>query len=471
MQRAVGGRLRRLAADTLVYGVTTAVVRFLTFLLTPLYTNVLTPAQLGEVSYLYALLAFVNIVVVLGWESAYMRFAVEQQGEGRKQVFGLAWAMVGLVAGIFAAVVWVVAPLIAPQLGLHAVGAEGVRLAGLIAFCDALCVVPFADLRLRRRLGLFAVLRLGNIVVMVAATVVFLLLWRWGAIGVLRAGCLASAATAVAVLPLVVRSFAWRWDVQLWKAMLRYGLPTVPAALAGIALQVMDRPLLMVLTDAHTVGIYQANYRLALPMLLVVSVFDYAWRPFFLEQMGQAGAERVFARVFLHWNGIAALAFLLLVLWMPVVIRIPVGGGYVIHPAYWEGIGIVPIVAAGYAALGIYTLAAAAAHIRKRTERLAVAMGLAAVANIVLTLVLVPWLGYVGAAWATLGAYGIAAAVMVRMSRVLYPIPYPWRAVALFWGTAVAVALLGNGAVLERVAWSVGGVLALVFVWWQARAV
>lgn len=465
------GALRQLAGDTVVYGATTAVVRALNFFLTPLYTNVLRPAELGEVSYLYALLAFVNVVLNLGWESAYMRFAVERQGEAQKRVFTLAWVGVAVNAAVCGGILWTLAPLLGDVLRLQVLGSEGVRLAVAIAVCDALVVVPFAHLRLQRRLGMFSVLRLGNAAITVVATVLFLLVLRWGAPGVLWAGLVASAATVGATVPLLWRNFHWSWEKGLWGEMLRYGLPLVPAGLSGIALQVADRPILMALTDAHAVGIYQANYRLALPMLIFVVVFDYAWRPFFLGHLRRADAPVLFARVFALWNAAAACVFALLVLWMPVLARMRLGGAYVIHPDYWEGLRIVPIVAAGYGAYGVYVLAAAAAYIRKRTERLPVAMGVAAVVNVVLTLLLVPPLGYPGAAWATLGAYAVAAALMVRMSRQLYPVSYPWGFVAGCWGIALGGAILGGqgGEVFGGLLGSLGVGIGMGMWWWLWR--
>ncbi|MEN3026086.1 MAG: oligosaccharide flippase family protein [Chlorobiota bacterium] len=461
--------LWRLARDVVAYGITTVLVRFLTFLLTPVYTHALQPAELGEVSYVYAGLAFTMVFLTLGWESAYMRFAVEAPDQERRRIFTLAWSMVALNSLLAGALLWWGAPDVAEWLGLRHLGADGVRWAALIAVCDAVAVVPFAELRLRRRLGLFAALRLGNIVLMVAATVYFLFVLRWGALGVLGAGVLASAATAVAVSPLVMRQFRWGWRGELMRQMLRYGLPTVPAALAGIALHVLDRPLLMVLMDAAAVGLYQANYRLALPMLLMVSVFEYAWRPFFLERAEAADAPRLFARVFWHWNVAAAFVYMVLVLWMPVVVRIPLWGSPPVHPTYWEGLGVVPIVAAGYVALGIYTIAAAAVHIRKQTEHLSLAMGLAVLTNVGLIWLLVPHLGYVGAAWATAAAFAVAAGVMLAVGQRLRPVPYPWGSVGVAWAIVLAAVAVGSGDLVARGLGTFLGGLLLAG-WWRWRS-
>src|SRR3989339_551308 len=104
------------------------------------------------------------------------------------------------------------------------------------------------------------------------------------------AGLIASGITAITLLVIVRKEFTVHFSTPLYREMLRFGLPYIPAGLAGIAIQVIDRPILKALTDNDTVGIYQANYRLGVLMMLVVGMFDYAWRPFFLPLATGAGA-------------------------------------------------------------------------------------------------------------------------------------------------------------------------------------
>ena len=68
-------KLKRLFADTAVYGVSTILGRFLNFLLVPFYTNVLVPGEYGVVAYVYSLIAFVNVVYAYGMESAYFKYS------------------------------------------------------------------------------------------------------------------------------------------------------------------------------------------------------------------------------------------------------------------------------------------------------------------------------------------------------------------------------------------------------------
>ncbi len=85
---------------------------------------------------------------------------------------------------------------------------------------------------------------------------------------------------------------------KLYTALLKFGLPYIPAGLAAMMVQVIDRPILLALTNESTVGIYQANYRLGIFMMLVVSMYDYAWRPFFLTHANEPDAKQLFCKNF-----------------------------------------------------------------------------------------------------------------------------------------------------------------------------
>ena len=194
-------------------------------------------------------------------------------------------------------------------------------------------------------------------------------------------------------------------------------------------LQVADRPILTVMTTPIIVGLYNANYRLAIPMMLCVSVFEYAWKPFYLNHAEDDDAPMLFGRVFTYFTLASAVVFLLISLFASSVVRLPFPGGTLIHPSYWQGLHIVPIVAAAYYFAGVTSNLAAGLHITKKTTRLPLIVGSAAVVNIALNVLLIPSLSYTGAAWATLGAYAVSAVLMYATSQRVYAVRYEWSRV------------------------------------------
>jgi len=210
-------------------------------------------------------------------------------------------------------------------------------------------------------------------------------------------------------LPELVKYMRFKFDRTLLMEMLRFGLPTLPASLSAIVLQIADRPILKAMTNSSEVAMYTVNYRLGIPMMLLVSIFEYAWKPFYLTHYEDEEHERLFSRVLTYFTLFSGIFFLLVGFFMEFLVRMPFIGGKFINPEYWSGMGIIPIILGGYYFNGMFTNFSAGFHIKKKTEYLPLTIGLAAIVNVVMNIVLIPYYGIYGAAWATFVAYLVSA--------------------------------------------------------------
>jgi O-antigen/teichoic acid export membrane protein len=217
--------------------------------------------------------------------------------------------------------------------------------------------------------------------------------------------------------------------------MLAFGLPTVPSNFSSIMVQVADRPIMLMLTSASVVGMYQTNFRLAIPMMMFVTVFEYAWKPFYLNHRDEPGAKDLFARVFTVFTAVCGAIFLITTFFIEYVVRMPFIGGRFINPEYWDGMTIIPIVMIAYFFNGVFINMAAGLHIQKRTGFFPIATGIAAVISVAATWVLVPIYGLEGAAWAKVVAYLVSAVILYVFVQRIYPMKYEW-------GKVLAIILL-----------------------------
>jgi len=110
---------------------------------------------------------------------------------------------------------------------------------------------------------------------------------------------------------------------------------------------------------------------------------------------------------------------------------IPFAGGELIHNSYWSGMGIIPIVLAGYFFNGVYNNFAAGFHIEKKTDYLPIAIGVAAILYVILNFALIPFYGIYGSAYATLIAYFVSAVILYLYSRKVYEIKYEWNRISI----------------------------------------
>ncbi|MGH2567689.1 MAG: lipopolysaccharide biosynthesis protein, partial [Bacteroidota bacterium] len=274
-------KILRLGKDAAIYGLSSILGRFLNFLLVPFYTNYLLPSEYGVVANIYAYIAFVLILYGYGMEQAYMRFVVSPEHGDKRDNFSTPFFSLVVTSLLFSGLIHLFSAPAAALIGVDPSQSALIGYAAWILCFDTLMAVPYASLRMDQKAKTFAALRVFHIVLNVVLNIVLIVGFGMKADGVLLANLAASLLTFLVLLKLTGHQLVPKFSSKLYRELLRFGLPYIPAGLAGIALQVIDRPILKALTDDATVGVYQANYRLGVLMMLVVSMFDYAWRPFF----------------------------------------------------------------------------------------------------------------------------------------------------------------------------------------------
>lgn len=423
-------KILRLGKETAIYGLSSILGRLMNFLLAPFYTNVLLTSENGIVANVYAYVAFAYVVYCYGFEIAYMRFVSTLEIGDEKQNFSTPFLSLVATSVALSSVIHLSASTIAGWIGIPGNGTVLVQYAAWILCFDTLSVVPFAALRMDQRPKMFAVLKLSNIFVNVVLNVVLILVFHMRAEGVLLANLIASIATFVITFTVVRSKFKPAFSTPLFRELLKFGLPLIPSGLAGMALQIVDRPIVKALTNNSTLGIYQINYRLGIAMMLVVGMFDYAWRPFFLTSAREPEAKSLFSKVFTFFILVMLLVFLGVSFFVEDLVRIQIFGKHFFHPDYWVGVPIVPWILLGYVFNGAYVVFIAGAYLEKKTRYLPMITGLGAVVNIVVNVLLIPSMGIMGAALATLAAYAIMAIAMYFASQKFYQVQYEWRKVA-----------------------------------------
>ena len=423
-------QIRRLGTDTAIYGISTVVGRFLSFLLVPFYTNVIRPGEYGIVANVYSIIAFLNVVWVYGMESAYFKYSSTAEIGTPRQNFSTPFISLCATSLVLSGIMAAFSAPVSAWMAIPSGHGPIVPYTAGILLLDTLAIIPFASLRMERKPILFASLKVLNIGVNVGCNLVLLLVFHAGVEGIFLSGLIASGVTLIALVPTIARQWSADFSIPLYRALVRFGLPYVPAGLASIVIQVIDRPIMLLLTSLAVVGVYQANYRLGIFMMLVVSMYDYAWRPFFLSHASEPGAKELFARALTYCVAGMTVVFLSVSMFIGDLIRLRIFGRYIIHPDYWGGLAIVPVVLLAYMFLGLYNNLVAGVYIEKKTRRLPAITMAGALVNIAANFLLIPVMGMMGGAVATLCAYAVMALVLYFDVRKFYPVRYEWGRIA-----------------------------------------
>lgn len=452
---------RRLAGDVVAYGLGGMAAQIVAVLLVPIYARELGEEGVGVTGVLNSAIAFAMMLAGLALPQAFFRWYLrdaDTEAE-RARVLGTTLLIrVAASAVAFAAVIGLAYPLSEVLYGGEHWAVFALA-APIVAF-DSFLAIPQSVLRAHRRARSYvaiSLLRAATGTLLILTLVVAL---RLGVIGVPLGAAIAAAVSATVSLFVLARSGVLRGvlrggglrrglDVSLGRAMLRFSLPLVPAAVAAWTLNLADRPILQAMTgDTAAVGEYTLGYTAGLVVnALAVQPFLLAWGAAYWEISRADDAPRTFARILTWFVVIAAGAALLLASLGTDALRLLVGEGFELSRF------IVPFSAFAYVLYGVHGIVAAGLNLADRTPLVTLVMGIAAAAGLALTVLLVPPLGIFGAATATVTSYALLAAGAAFAARRLYPVPWQTGRVVLVLAAAAglsAAALLGPDHVLWR---------------------
>jgi len=225
----------------------------------------------------------------------------------------------------------------------------------------------------------------------------------------------------MAIIP-ILAAFRARFDRRLYKEIFRYSYPLLLAGLAGTINEALDRILLkhlipLELNPMEQLGIYGANYKLAVLMTLFVQMFKYAAEPFFFSKSGEKDAKKLYADVMMFFVVAGLFIFLLVNLYLDYFILF-------IGSDFREGVQIVPVVLMANLVMGIFFNLSIWYKLTNKTHFGAILVLLGAVITVVINTLFIPRYGYVASAWAHLFCYSTMVIISYLWSRKHYAIPY-----------------------------------------------
>lgn len=442
--------LKKLAGQAATYGISSILGRIANFLLVPFYTNPnltgIKLAEFGIYTDLYAYMGFLNIVYLFGMETAFFRFSNREEVD-KTQTYNTAESALIVWSLFLSGLLVLFSGPITQALRYPGKQWYIISLA-LILAVDAIVAIPFARLRLENKAATFARFKLTNIFLNIFFNFFFLFFCRQIVQGnflpflepiisrIYMPGfevgyIILSNLIANALLFLFLRkSFAalhFHLDIRLLKEMFRYAWPLMFMGLAGMVNELLDRILLRNLlpsgfypgkTSLEALGIYGACYKLSMFMSLAVQAFRYAAEPFFFSHAKEKNAPEMFAAVMKYF------IITCCVIYVAVSCNLPFVGLILGSSVYREGLDIVPVLLLANLFLGIYVNLSAWYKITDKTYAGTTLTFIGAGITIGANILLIPVLGYMGSAIATLLCYAGMAIIAYVWGQKHFPIPY-----------------------------------------------
>jgi O-antigen/teichoic acid export membrane protein len=443
--------IRKLVGQTAIYGLPSIVGRLLNYLLVPLYTSEAVfkdPADYGQVSELYAWVAFLIILLTFGMETAFFKFFHDK--EDKKAVFRNSFITVVAINVIFFLLLLIFNQQIANAM-LYPEHSEFIIMLGAIVCVDAVSAMPMAKLRAENNAIKFSAIHFTAIAVNIGLNL-FLMLAVFnpdrpaeGVLFILLANLIASLVKPIGTYKDFI-GLKFKYEKEIAKEMIKYSFPLVIAGFAGIINETLDRVMMKHLlhNKAGTslrfaeaqLGIYSACYKLAMIVTIFLQAYRYAAEPFFFANSKNEDRNKLYVRIMNYFIAAVCLVFI------GVTLNIDIFKHFIRSEEYWVGLGVVPILLIANVFLGIYYNQSIWYKLSGQTKFGAyIAIGGATI-TVVINLLFIPLYGYWASAWATLVVYGLQMVASYFLGQKYYPINYNLRKFVLYFGLALAIFLV-----------------------------
>lgn len=407
--------------------------RVITFLLNPLYIHYIDKEAFSVFSSLYSWIALVNVMLTFGFETSFFRFSTEKENE-KKSFDTSFWFIFGLASVFLISILMFSAPL--SVILDYAKNPEFLRWFAMIAFLDAICVIPFAWLRFHNMPIKYSVIRVASILVQtvsVIALFIFVPTSTSEKIGLdgqvsypFISNLLGSLATFVLLLPIILK-VKFRFSKELFSRMIKYSWPIM---IAGLAFQVnenYDKITQYYNISKADAGAYGGCYKLAVLMTLFVTAYRMGIEPYFFKQMNNENAKNNYAKVteyFSFFASIVAMGIIANISWLKVI--------FITDHSYWTAMDIVPIIVIANLCFGIYYNLSTWYKVTDRTHFGTLISWFGAGLTIVLHFLFLKKYGFMVSAWVTFIAYFLMMVLSYFLGQKYYPIPYRVKKISFF---------------------------------------
>ncbi len=439
--------LKRFVKDTAVYGIATILPRVINILLLRLFTDEMKTAQFSDATYFWIFASFFNVLLTYGMETSFFRFFTKLNNN--KKVLNTAFSSILISSFIFLAIILFFRSQIA---GVLEFDVKYFTIMVWVTFLDTMVVIPYAYLRVTNQPVRFAFYKLANIFLYVIAIIFFFKLLPYlkdinpnlsslfqsnkNAVFIFYSNFFASAMILVLFVP-ILKNFRFDIDKKLWKQMMRYGIPIMVAGLAYIINENLDKYLIRRMLSREIMGAYAATYKIGVFMSLYITAFRLGAEPFFFSQSREHDAKQKYATILLWFTIVGSIFYVFVVAYMDII-----SSFFIRKQEYLITLAIVPVILLANLLLGIYYNLTIWYKLTDKTRFGMYLSVFGAIITILINILLIPVIGFMAAAWATVAAYGSMAIVSYFLGKKYFPIDYDIKKIVFYLLTSSLLSYL-----------------------------
>ena len=437
--------MKTLAKETAIYGLSSILGKLLSWFLGLYWAFGLeTIAEMGVVTYTYAWIAHLQVVLTYGMETGFFRFANKE----KESLTVYSTALISIAASTLLFIVMALLFLepIASSFGPSMKPRYVLMFVGVLSL-DVMGAIPFAFLRFSKRPLKFAFLKLLNVAITIFSNLFFFAIAPWlanyfpnlfswydianGLDYIILSNLIASTVQFILLTPHMRIKF--KFDGALLKKMLKYSYPLLILGIAGVLNQSADKMLFTRLypdpVAAETqLGIYGQSFKIAIIMVMFTQAFRYAFEPFIFARDKEESSNsnlKSYADASKYFLILGLFIFLVTIGYLDII-------KHLLPRNYHEGLKVVPIVMFGEMFFGLYFNLSLWYKLTDKTKWGAYMSLFGLVITLTILIVFVPHYGYMACAWASFFANLSMMVLSYFLGQKHYPIPYDLKTAGKF---------------------------------------
>ena len=434
--------LRRVSRQLVAYGTADVSVLAVNFVLLPVYTRVLLPAEYGALALLLVFEAVLKVTLRCGLDFAFLRLYFDYPRKEDQQALAKTLLIFLLVLnGAALVVLWPVSAWLTRLVVGDVQYVWALRLVALNTSLSNLAFLPLCLFRVQERSALVGTLTFVRSFSTIVVRLVLVVGLREGVFGLALADVVVTSVLVVGLMPTLVTMVSGSFSGPMLRALLQYGFPMVPQGMLSQVMSLSDRYVLGKFLPLQDVGVYAIGSTMASVLKLYPVAFDTAWSPFAFSSLTRRDAPAVFARMASYAFAAMGFAATGIILLAQPLTRLVLPANYQRAP------DVVPLLAIGITIQSVAQFMATSIGVAKRTSTYPITTAAGAVTGVIGSLALIPWFGLMGAATGVVCGQLALTITTAWFAQRYYPIPYETARLAKT--VVVTAALVAIGLTLR----------------------
>ena len=431
--------VRGIAGHGALYVFATLASKFIGFFMIPVYTHLIDTPGYGVLEMAQLITDVTGMIFAFGLANAAMRYYAQAGEDERaaKRVISTA-QIAALVAGLAGALVLF---MTSASIAEHLFDGRPTRLVWYLAGSTlgaGISGIPLAYLRIRERSKFFVAISLGQFVTALFLNILFVVVLRMGAEGVLLSGVITQLGFGLFLTITTLREVGSDFDRPILGKLARFGAPLLLSSAGTLLLTTGDRFIVKELVGLGAVGLYGLGYKLGfIAQQLLVGPFFLVWQPRSYAIEHDPEARTVYARVFTLFFALLVFGATCLSVMAKDMVHVLAKSDY--HDA-WR---YVPWIAFACVCNGIQVYCRIGIFLKGKTEQIGIIMLVTAIVSLTASWFATDAYGATGAAVVTLASYAVLAFAMSFASRRMYKIPYERARLLKVVASALVAGALG----------------------------